>query len=91
MTRLKQFHEVHGVQVFFPPESAEESQVLLVYDPLSPSASLSPIEKGKHLEDVAQDLIKMAKEAADVKSQTIQVEKRWHGAVVGEGGTTLNA
>ncbi|OJA13068.1 hypothetical protein AZE42_01903 [Rhizopogon vesiculosus] len=89
--KLKQFHEVHNVQVFFPPESAEQSQILLVYDPFSPSASPSPVEKGKHLEDVSQELLKMAKEAADVKSQTIQVEKRWHEAVVGKGGTTLNA
>jgi len=63
----------------------------LVYDPLSPSASPSPVEKVKHLEDVAQELLKMAKEAADVKSQVIPVEKRWHDAVVGKGGTTLNA
>ncbi|KAG1734692.1 uncharacterized protein EDB91DRAFT_1146341 [Suillus paluster] len=89
--KLKQFHEGHNVQVFFPLESAEESQVLLVYDPLSPSASPSPVEKEKHLDDVAKELLKMAKEVADVKSQTISVEKRWHEAVVGQGGTTLNA
>lgn len=82
---------MHNVQVFFPPESAEQSQVLLVYDPSSPSASPLPVEKEKHLEEVAQELLKMAKEAADVKSQTIPVEKRWHEAVVGKGGTTLNA
>lgn len=63
----------------------------MVYDPLSPSASPSPIEKAKRLEDVTQELLKMAKEVADVKGQVIQVEKRWHEAVVGQGGTTLNA
>ncbi|KAJ7657649.1 hypothetical protein DFH06DRAFT_1327730 [Mycena polygramma] len=66
---------------FFPPESAEQSTVLLVYDPLSVNASPSPDEKKRHLEE----------DAADVKSQTIAVEKRWHDAVVGRGGTTLNA
>ncbi|KAG1729843.1 uncharacterized protein EDB91DRAFT_1085624 [Suillus paluster] len=45
MTRLKQFPEAHNVQVFFPLESAEESQVLLGYDPLSPSASPSSVER----------------------------------------------
>ncbi|EGO25375.1 hypothetical protein SERLADRAFT_368777 [Serpula lacrymans var. lacrymans S7.9] len=89
--KLKQFHEVHNVQVFFPAETAEESSVLLVYDPSSPSASLSPVEKEKHLEEVSKELLKLAKDAADVKSQTVSVEKRWHEAVVGTGGTTLNS
>ena len=77
--------------VFFPPESEEKSTVLLVYDPFSPSASPSPDEKSRHLEEVKADLQKMAKDAADVKSETLQVEKRWHDAINGQGGTTLNA
>ncbi|KAJ7496037.1 hypothetical protein B0H11DRAFT_2227032 [Mycena galericulata] len=89
--KLKQFHDVHNVQAFFPPESAEQSTVLLVYDPLSGNASPSPDEKKRHLEEVAKEILKLAKDAADVKSETIAVEKRWHDAVVGKGGTTLNA
>ncbi|KAJ7072109.1 hypothetical protein C8F01DRAFT_1297135 [Mycena amicta] len=89
--KLKQFHDVHNVQAFFPPESAEQSTVLLVYDPLSASASPSPDEKTKHLEEVAKEILKLAKDAADVKSETILVEKRWHDAVVGKNRTTLNA
>ncbi|KAJ7188034.1 hypothetical protein C8R46DRAFT_1053419 [Mycena filopes] len=89
--KLKQFHEVHNVQAFFPPESAEQSTVLLVYDPLSANASPSPDEKKRHLEEVTKEILKLAKDAADVKSETIAVEKRWHEAVVGRGGTTLNA
>ena len=65
--------------------------MLLVYDPLSPNASPSLDDKAKHLEDVAKELLKFAKDAADVKSQVISVDKRWHPSVVGEGGTTLNA
>ncbi|PFH53804.1 hypothetical protein AMATHDRAFT_1030 [Amanita thiersii Skay4041] len=89
--RIKQFHDMQNVLVYFPPETAEQSSVLLVYDPQSPSASPSPDEKNKHLEDVEKELLKMSKEAADVTHQTIDVEKRWHDAVVGVGGTTLNA
>ncbi|KAF8441452.1 hypothetical protein L210DRAFT_1055834 [Boletus edulis BED1] len=89
--RLRQLHEVNNVHVFFPPESAEQSSVLLVYDPWSPSASPSPLEKEKHLDDVAAELLKMAKDTADVKSELIHVEKRWHDAIVGKDGTTLNA
>ncbi len=69
----------------------EQSSVLLVYDPLSPSASPSPDEKRKHLDDVSKELQKMAKDAADVKSEVVSVAKRWHDSVVGQGGTTLNA
>lgn len=58
---------------------------------MSPSASPSPDEKIKHLDDVVKELLKLAKDVADVKSETIPVEKRWHDAVVGRGGTTLNA
>jgi hypothetical protein len=87
--RLKQFHEAHNVLLFFPIESSESSQVLLVYDPLSPAASVSLDEKKKHLDDVEAELLKL--DAADMKTEVVPVEKRWHEAVVGKGGTTLNA
>jgi hypothetical protein len=45
------------------------------------------VEKVKHLDYDVDKLLKVAKEFADVKSS---VEKRWHKAVVGQGGTTLN-
>lgn len=77
--------------MFFPPESLEQSSLLLVYDPTSPSASPSPLDKSKNLEDVASEILKMAKDAANVKSQLIEVEKKWHPAVIGKSGTTLNA
>ncbi|KAJ3513316.1 hypothetical protein NLJ89_g3016 [Agrocybe chaxingu] len=89
--RIKQFQEAHNVVVYFPSESLESSLVLLVYDPLSPTAAASPDEKKKHLDDVEKELLKMAREAADVKTETISVQKRWHDSVVGWGGTTLNA
>ncbi|KAI0675294.1 hypothetical protein C8Q78DRAFT_1075590 [Trametes maxima] len=89
--KIKGFHENHNVLVFFPPESAEQSSVLLVYDPTSPNASPSPVEKAKNLEDVEKELLKMARDAADVKTQTIEVERKWHDAVVGRNNTTLNA
>ncbi|KAH7888537.1 hypothetical protein F5I97DRAFT_1853381 [Phlebopus sp. FC_14] len=80
--KLQQFHDDHNVQVFFPPESAEQSSVLLVYDPFFPAASPSPVEKEKHLNAVSQELLQMSKEAADVKSETISAEKQWHGVVL---------
>ncbi|KIM45268.1 hypothetical protein M413DRAFT_65984 [Hebeloma cylindrosporum] len=89
--KLKQFHEAHNVQVYFPNESLESSHVLLVYDPLTSAVSPSPDEKKKHLDDVAKEILKWARDAADVKTEVISVEKRWHESVVGNGGTTLNA
>lgn len=89
--RIKQFHDTHNVLIFFPLEAAEQSTVLLVYDPQSASASPSPDDKKKHLDDVNTELLKMAKDAADVSNQSVSVEKRWHEAVLGPGGTTLNA
>ncbi|KAF9482121.1 hypothetical protein BDN70DRAFT_802105 [Pholiota conissans] len=89
--KLKQFHELHNVNVYFPNESLESSNILLVYDPLAPGASLSPDDKKKHLDEVEKELLKWAKDAADVKTELIPVDKRWHDAVVGNGGTTLNA
>lgn len=89
--RIKQFHDAQNVKVYFPAEAEESSSVLLVYDPFSPNASPSPDDKTKALDDVTKELLKLAKDAADVKSQVVSVEKRWHDAVVGTGGTTLNA
>jgi KH domain len=91
MTRIKQFHDVHNVLLYFPPESAESSTIVLVYDPLSASASVPPPEKAKHLDEVEGELRKLAKDAADVKSETLIVDKKWHDAIIGQGGTTLNA
>jgi hypothetical protein len=61
-----------------------------VYDPTSPSASPSPLDKGKNLEDVANEVLKMAKEVADIKSELIDAEKKWHTAVMGKWGATLD-
>ncbi|KAF5393250.1 hypothetical protein D9757_000766 [Collybiopsis confluens] len=89
--KIKQFHDTFNVLVYFPPESSEQSTVLLVYDPLSKAASPSPDDKSRNLDEVTKELVKMTKDAADVKSEILQVEKHWHEAIIGEGGTTLNA
>jgi polyribonucleotide nucleotidyltransferase len=87
--KLKQLQEAHNVLVYFPPESEEQSLVVLVYDPLSPA--VSPADKEKHLDDVSKEILKLAKDAADVKSVTLTIDKKWHDSVTGWGGTTLNA
>ena len=91
MSRIKQFHDTHNVLLYFPLESAESSTVVLVYDPVPASASILPAEKAKHLDEVEKELRKLSKDAADVKSETLIVDKKWHDAIIGQGGTTLNA
>ena len=87
---MKQCQEAHHVLVFFPPESDQQSSLLLVYDPLSPS-SPTHNEKKKHLDEVSAEILKMAAEIGEAKSETVFVEKKWHRAVLGRNGTTLNA
>lgn len=89
--RIKQFHDAHNVRLFFPDESSEESSVLLVYDPQSPSASKNPNEKSQHVAEVEKELLKLARDVADVKSELVSVDAKWHAAVLGKDGTTLNA
>ncbi|THG99164.1 hypothetical protein EW145_g7314 [Phellinidium pouzarii] len=89
--KIKQIYESHNVRLFFPDEASEESSILLVYDPTSPTASRNPIEKGTHLDEVGKELLKLARDAADVKSELVPVEAKWHSYVAGKDGTTLNA
>lgn len=90
--RIKQFQEQYNVLIFFPPETSESSSVLLVHDPLNLApVAPSPAQKQTHLDDVQKELLKMAADAADVKSETIEVDSKWHASVVGKQGTTLNA
>ncbi len=48
-------------------------------------------EKKKHLDDAEKELVKLARDIADVRTQKISVEKCWHEAILGTGRTTLNA
>ena len=86
---MKQLHDSHNVLVLFPNESDEQSSILLVYDPLS--AHPSAADKKKHLEEVSKEILKMVKDCGDVKSEILNVDRKWHEAVLGRGGTTLNA
>jgi len=88
--RLKQLHDTHNIQTYFPDESLESSEVILVCDPLSTTA-ITLEEKKKHLDDAEKELVKLARDIADVRTQKISVEKCWHEAILGTGGTTLNA
>jgi len=90
--RIQAFEEAQNVIVFFPSESDEESfDVLLVYNPLSDTGNAPVADKQKHLAEAEKELLKLAADAADVTTETIIVEKKWHSAVVGKNGSTLNS
>ena len=85
-------HAQHGVEVIFPLESQESSTVVLIYAPadVTDEKALNAQAKEK-LAVVKDELLKLAKDAADIKTSTIDVEAKWHAAIIGPGGKSLNA
>jgi hypothetical protein len=39
---------------------------------------------------VQKNLLKLAADSSDVKSETIQIESKWHSAIIGKNGSNLN-
>lgn len=92
--RVNQLHAQHGVEVIFPPESQESSSVVLIYAPADVSATDAKTLESQAKEKLAlvkEELLKLAKDAADIKTSTIDVEQKWHRVIIGTGGTNLNA
>ncbi|GAA5842863.1 hypothetical protein JCM11251_005830 [Rhodosporidiobolus azoricus] len=83
--KVRQFEKDQSVEVVFPAADHSSEDVLLVYtgeDAAAASAALS---------EVREALLSMASEFADLTTVTISVPASLHGAVIGQGGTTLNA
>ncbi|EPQ29248.1 uncharacterized protein PFL1_03003 [Pseudozyma flocculosa PF-1] len=99
---LKQY-EARGVDVIFPPASAaltdgeSRSDVLLVLGGSSVVASLPADKKARDakakeiLDGVRDDIVKAQVAAADLKTETLSVPAKFHRAILGPNGTTLNA
>lgn len=86
-SKIAQFETTHNVTTVFPPQSDESSEVLLVY-----TGSSSDKNAAKSaLESASAALRDLAKGAADLKTETMEVDKKWHRAIIGPGGTVLNA
>lgn len=91
--KIAQFESAHSVTTVFPPAAEESSEIALVYvgsdlpaDKKARDAKLKEI-----LAAASSALEKLAKDAADVKTETLKVDKKFHPAIVGPGGTVLNA
>jgi hypothetical protein len=95
---MAQFTSQHGVEVIFPLESEQSSDVLLVAVPEASSGNVSAADKKardsktrEKLQLVKEELLKLAGDAADIKTSTIDVDRKWHSAIVGPKGSVLNA
>ena len=85
--RVKHLEKEHAVDVVFPPADADRNDVLLAFvgeNPAGPEARAA-------LDAVQGAVAALAAEYADLTTETIQVPNALHGAVIGQGGTTLNA
>lgn len=89
-SKIQSFEEKNQVQVVFPPQqgasdSVEDRQVHLVYVGSDHSAA------SQVLSSVKEEITKLAKEAADITTQTLIIPSNLHRHVIGPSGTTLNA
>ncbi|CAO1613311.1 unnamed protein product [Parajaminaea phylloscopi] len=90
-------YEKRGADVVFPPASGSDgegrSDILII---VSPSAETSDKKSRdahaeKVLQDVKAELLKASQQAADLKTEVLHVPAKFHRAIVGTGGSTLNA
>ncbi|SCV69949.1 BQ2448_1343 [Microbotryum intermedium] len=83
---IKSLEEKRGVEVIFPPDGEDRSDILLV----SASAA-SPAAAAEALRAAREEILGLAKDAADIQVETISIPASLHGTVIGKDGTTLNA
>ena len=94
-TKIASFESANGVTTVFPPVSDESSEVLLVF--AGPTEGLPSEKKArdaafeKHLAKATSAMDELRKEAADLKTETMDVDRKWHRFIIGQGGTVLNA
>lgn len=96
-------YEAQGVEVIFPPNEGESrSDVVLVLSSQDAIKKLPPLGKGaaqaahdskaqELLRGISEELKKKEGEQADIREEKINVPSKLHRAIVGPGGTTLNA
>ena len=94
-SKIAAFESAHNVTTVFPPPADESSEVLLIY---TGSTDDFPSEKkardAKYKDSLASAttaLEELQKDAADMKTEIMEVDKKWHRYIIGQGGTVLNA
>lgn len=87
-SRIQSFEEKNQVQVVFPPAAVgqvEDKAITLVY--VGSDYSAAP----KVLAEVKEEILKLAKDAADISTVTLSIPAKLHKYIIGPSGTTLNA
>ncbi|UZJ52571.1 hypothetical protein CBS101457_001891 [Exobasidium rhododendri] len=99
---LHQFSKM-GVDVIFPPTPTGDasgearSDVAVILSDVAVIESLPKEKKARDaavagiLEGVKEEMEKVSKQAADLKTETVDVPAKFHRAILGPNGTTLNA
>ncbi|ORX40578.1 hypothetical protein BD324DRAFT_9230 [Kockovaella imperatae] len=94
-TKISSFESTHGVATVFPPVADDSSEVLLVFagslDSLPSDKKARDAKLKEHLTKARSALDDLGKDAADLKTETLTVDKKWHRFIIGQGGTVLNA
>ncbi|WWC72034.1 uncharacterized protein I206_105993 [Kwoniella pini CBS 10737] len=94
-SKIAQFEQAHNVTTVFPPAQEESSDVTLIYT--GPLDSLPTEKKARDsklkeiLAGASKAIAELAKDAADIKTENLDIEKKWHRYIIGTGGTVLNA
>ncbi|CEQ41961.1 SPOSA6832_03731 [Sporobolomyces salmonicolor] len=82
--KIRGIEKERKVEVVFPKEG-EGREVLLVYVGEDAAGARAA------LEDVRTSLLALASDFADLTTSTLTIPSSLHGAIIGQGGTTLNA
>ena len=91
--KIAQFESTHKVTTVFPPASEESDEVLLIFtgEGLPADKKARDAQLKEALTAATAALNELAKDASDIKTETMDVDKKWHRFIIGQGGTVLNA
>ncbi|KAK4684762.1 hypothetical protein P7C73_g5402, partial [Tremellales sp. Uapishka_1] len=93
--KIATFESANNVTTVFPPASEESAQVLLIYTGALDALPTEKKARDERLKDIlgnaSKAIIELAQGAADIKTETMDVDKKWHRFIIGTGGTVLNA
>ncbi|GAA5935504.1 Scp160p [Sporobolomyces koalae] len=83
--KVKALEKDNKVEVVFPREGEHSDEILVVY------VGEDATQAKAALEATTASLVSLAAEFKDLVTLTIEIPASLHGAVIGTGGTTLNA
>lgn len=91
--KIAQFETTHKVTTVFPPAAEESDEVLVIFtgEGLPADKKARDAQLKEALSAASAALNDLAKDAADIKTETMDVDKKWHRYIIGQGGTVLNA